>query len=415
VSCHRNEYSAAANPNHAAGGFPTTCENCHTPGGWRPALFDHAQTAFALTGAHLRADCARCHVGGRYQGTAKDCYSCHQSSYDSAGNPNHRASGISTQCQSCHNTGAWKPANFDHNSTRFALTGAHQRTECAKCHAGGRYTGTPSDCWSCHQANYGATTNPNHAASNLPHDCQTCHATSAWRPATVDHNRTRFPLTGAHTRVDCARCHVGGRYTGTASDCWSCHQANYNGTTNPNHAAASLPRECQTCHTTSAWRPATVDHSQTRFPLTGAHTRVDCAKCHVGGRYTGTPSDCYACHQANYAGTTNPNHGAASFPTQCVSCHTTTAWRPASFDHDGRYFPIYSGKHRGKWSSCSEYHVAPGNYKAFECIRCHKHSNRAEVDDKHKEVQGYVYSSAACYQCHSRGRADAVGRVRRLP
>ena len=31
----------------------------------------------------------------------------------------------------------------------------------------------------------------------------------------------------------------------------------------------------------------------------------------------------------------------------CDTCHSTTAWRPASFDHDGRYFPIYSGKHLG--------------------------------------------------------------------
>jgi hypothetical protein len=134
----------------------------------------------------------------------------------------------------------------------------------------------------------------------------------------------------------------------------------------------------------------------------------------VGGRYTGTPTDCYACHQANYAGTTNPNHQAAGFPTQCLNCHTTAAWKPASFDHDARYFPIYSGKHRGRWTSCSECHVNSGNYKAFECILCHQHSNKTKVDSGHKDERGYVYASSACYQCHRNGSAGDVGFSRRL-
>jgi hypothetical protein len=83
-----------------------------------------------------------------------------------------------------------------------------------------------------------------------------------------------------------------------------------------------------------------------------------------------------------------------------------SAWRPASFDHDGRFFPIYSGKHRGKWQSCADCHVSSGNYKVFECIRCHEHSDRRKVDEKHKKVSGYQYSSPACYRCHPRGTGD---------
>jgi hypothetical protein len=415
VSCHQATYAATTNPSHVAGHFPTSCESCHTIASWRPAKFDHDSTRFPLTGAHGRTDCARCHANGQYAGTPTSCAACHQPDYDRTTNPNHKASGFPTQCQNCHNTGAWRPANFDHQATRFPLTGAHNRTDCAKCHVGGRYAGTPTDCNSCHQANYAATTNPNHQASGFPVQCQSCHNTSAWRPATVDHSKTRFPLTGAHQRVDCARCHTGGRYTGTPTDCYSCHQANYAGTTNPNHQASAFPTQCQTCHSTSAWRPATVDHSKTRFPLTGAHTRVDCARCHVNGRYTGTPTDCNSCHQADYAATTNPNHRSSGFPVTCRDCHSTNAWRPATFDHDGRYFPIYSGAHRGKWSSCSECHVSSGNYKVFECILCHQHSNKAKVDSDHKGEKGYVYASSACYQCHRNGRADLAGGLRRQP
>jgi hypothetical protein len=415
ASCHQADYAATTNPNHLAGRFATTCESCHTISTWRPAKFDHEQTRFPLTGSHGRVDCATCHVGGQYTGTPRDCAGCHQPEYDRTTNPNHKASSFPTRCQDCHNTGAWRPANFDHQKGRFPLTGAHTRVDCARCHVGGRYAGTPTDCNSCHQADYARTTNPNHQASAFPTQCQTCHTTGAWKPATVDHSKTRFPLTGGHARVDCARCHVGGRYRGTPTDCNSCHQADYARTTNPNHQASAFPTQCQTCHTTNAWRPATSDHSKTRFPLTGAHARVDCARCHVGGRYTGTPTDCNSCHQSDYAATTNPNHRSAGFPLQCQSCHSTNAWKPASFDHDGRYFPIYSGKHRGKWTSCSDCHVSSGNYRAFECILCHEHSNRAKVDGDHKGERGYVYASSACYQCHRNGRADAVGGVRRLP
>jgi nitrate/TMAO reductase-like tetraheme cytochrome c subunit len=414
-SCHKANYDATSSPNHRSAGFATQCQNCHNTGAWKPANFDHNSTRFPLTGAHQKAECAKCHVGGSYTKLPTDCWSCHQAKYAASTNPNHAAGNFPKECQACHSTTAWRPAAVDHNKTRFPLTGAHPRVDCAKCHVGGRYTGTPTDCWSCHQANYTGTTNPNHVASSFPKTCQTCHSTAAWRPATVDHNATRFPLTGAHTRVDCAKCHVGGRYTGTPTDCWSCHQTNYNMTTNPNHVASNFPKTCQSCHSTAAWRPATVDHNATRFPLTGAHTRVDCAKCHVGGRYTGTPTDCYSCHQPDYAGTTNPNHTASNFPTQCKTCHTTTAWKPATFDHDGPYFPIYSGKHRGQWSTCADCHVNAANYKVFECILCHKHSNKTQVDSDHKGRAGYVYASSACYQCHRNGRAGLFGPPRRLP
>jgi hypothetical protein len=228
---------------------------------------------------------------------------------------------------------------------------------------------------------------------------------STWRGARFSHPQS-FPLVGGHARLACARCHTGGGYAGLSRACVSCHQQDYAATTNPAHAPAGFPTQCEGCHTVQAWRPATFDHNLTRFPLDGAHAQVDCSRCHEGGRYTGTPTDCYSCHRADYDGTSNPNHRASGFPTQCRNCHNTGAWRPASFDHDGRYFPIYSGRHRGAWSSCADCHVNPASYQTFECIFCHAHSNRAALDREHDEVGGYVYQSAACYRCHREGRAD---------
>ena len=405
-SCHETNYRGVQNPNHVAGNFPRECQNCHATTAWKPASsIDHSRTRFPLTGVHVATPCAQCHVGGRYTGTPTACYSCHEARYRSVQNPNHVTGNFSHECQTCHTTSAWKPANFNHNQTRFPLTGAHSATACARCHLGGVYAGTSTACYSCHRANYDATSNPNHRTSNFPTTCETCHTASAWRPANFNHSQTRFPLTGAHASTPCTRCHANGVYTGTPTACYSCHRANYDATSNPNHRTSNFPTTCQTCHTTSAWRPATFNHNQTSFPLTGAHVSTPCTRCHVNGVYTGTPTACYSCHRANYDATSNPNHRAAAFPTQCESCHTTSAWRPANWDHDGRYFPIYSGRHRGKWSTCADCHLSAGNYAVFECILCHEHSNKPSVDNDHRGVSGYHYDSPSCYRCHPRGNA----------
>jgi nitrate/TMAO reductase-like tetraheme cytochrome c subunit len=405
VGCHRPDYEGTTNPNHAANRYPLQCDSCHQEGGWRPASgIDHALTRFPLTGAHQRVECARCHVDGKHAGTPTQCLACHQPDYNRASNPNHVAGRFSTTCDSCHTTAAWRPAGVDHNRTGFPLTGAHQQVECARCHIGGRYSGTSKDCYSCHQNDYTRPTNPNHVTARFPTTCDACHSTNAWRPAAMDHDRTGFPLTGAHRGTTCESCHKGGKYAGTPKDCYSCHQADQARAQNPSHA--TFPRECQACHNTGAWRPANFDHNRSGFPLTGAHRGASCAACHANGRYAGTPKECNACHADDYSRTANPNHASAGFPRTCQDCHQTSAWRPASFNHDGAFFPIYSGKHRGKWSSCSDCHVNPGNYKAFECIRCHEHSNKREVDDKHRGVSGYSYTSAACFRCHPQGRAE---------
>jgi hypothetical protein len=307
---------------------------------------------------------------------------------------------------------------FDvHSRNRFPLLAAHARLACGDCHRDQRpyeYATTPAECGNCHLETYLQTTDPNHVDAGFSRRCEDCHLVTAstWRGPRFSHP-DRFPLEGGHARLACARCHTGGSYAGTSSACVSCHETDYMGTSSPSHSVAGFPTRCETCHNTRSWRPATFGHGQTRFPLTGAHARVDCARCHEGGRYQGTPTDCYACHQANYDSTTDPNHRSSGFPRQCEACHSTNAWRPASFDH-GRYFPIYSGSHRGKWRDCSDCHTNPGNFRSFSCTSCHAHSNRAEVDDDHDEVSGYVYQSAACYRCHPSGREDVRGSSRRL-
>ena len=57
------------------GGFPTTCENCHTMDNWFKAKFDHLEmTGYALTGVHATLPCTACHMNNRFKGTPSTCY-----------------------------------------------------------------------------------------------------------------------------------------------------------------------------------------------------------------------------------------------------------------------------------------------------------------------------------------------------
>ena len=405
VACHAQAFLQTTVLNHRAAGLPTTCQQCHTLDSWFGATFDHARfTGFALTGTHARLECTACHLGGKFQGASANCISCHLKDFTSAKNPNHVTAGFPQDCALCHTATSWAGAKFDHNTfTTFPLTGAHTRAACAQCHVNGRFAGTPKDCASCHLTDYQKTTNPNHAAAGFPTDCSICHSTSGWAGAKFDHSLTGFPLTGAHLQLTCVTCHVGGVYTGLNKACVSCHLKDYNGAKNPDHVASGFPQQCEVCHTTTAWTPASFDHSRTGFALTGAHTTTPCASCHVGGRYAGTPTDCYSCHKSDYLSVTNPNHVAAAFPTTCATCHTTSSWLGATFNHTA--FPIYSGTHQGKWTTCNDCHVNPSNFAVFSCVTCHAHE-KTTMDDKHRNVQGYVYNSANCYSCHPTGQTD---------
>lgn len=392
VGCHQATYSATTAPNHIAQGFPTSCQNCHTPTGWKPANFTH--TTFTLVGKHLTTECAKCHVTGQYTGTNRECYGCHSANYNATTNPNHGQLAYPTTCQNCHTPAGWKPASFAHAT--FTLVGKHLTTECAKCHVSGTYTGTNRECYGCHSANFNAAVTPNHSALAYPTNCQMCHTPVGWRPSMFTH--LSFPLAGKHLTTECSKCHPTGVYAGTNKQCYGCHAANYAAALVPNHSLLGYPTDCQMCHTPVGWRPSTFTHPASL--MTGAHTAVACSKCHVGGVFAGTSTACVSCHLANYNAVLNPNHAALVYPTACLYCHMTSAWSPANFTHK---FPIFQGKHRGKWSKCTDCHIQPSEFKVFSCFLCH---TKTRMDDKHSGVSGYSYDSLRCYACHPTGQAD---------
>ncbi|MCK7519126.1 MAG: hypothetical protein MZV64_16055 [Ignavibacteriales bacterium] len=74
--------------------------------------------------------------------------------------------------------------------------------------------------------------------------------------------------------------------------------------------------------------------------------------------------------RGDYTGASNPNHQTLGFSTTCTSCHSTQpGWKPAAYtQHDSQSFPIYSGKHKGKWDSCTDCHTNSANYSQFSCL-----------------------------------------------
>ncbi|MFZ4462893.1 MAG: hypothetical protein ACOYN5_03560 [Bacteroidales bacterium] len=403
--CHATEYNQTTNPNHIEAQFPTTCESCHNESAWTPSTFDHDGQYFPVySGSHAGewTNCNECHTTpGNY--AEFNCIICHTQT--ETNNEHQGVSGYqwnSPACFACHPNG--EGDGFNHSLTDFPLTGAHLTVACIECHENG-YTGTSTVCMDCHTADYNQSTDPNHLQNSIPTTCETCHTTEpGWAPATFPIHDDYYALTGAHQTIsaDCFACHEG-NYTNTPNTCAGCHTDNYNATTNPDHAAINIPTDCELCHTTTPnWTPASFPIHNDYYVLAGAHVSLSCAVCH-NGDYNNTSNTCYGCHQADYDQTTNPDHGAAQFPTTCEDCHTQTAWTPSTFDHDGQYFPIYSGSHQNEWTSCAECHTNPNDYTVFSCIICH---TQTETNNEHQGVSGYTWNSDACYACHPNGEGD---------
>jgi hypothetical protein len=408
VTCHLKDYQGASNPNHVAAGFSQTCNLCHNTTSWSNASFNHSQTGFPLTGMHTvpPRQCTDCHVNGNYNLTSTNCITCHLKDYQGTTNPNHVSSNFPQTCDSCHNTSSWLNATFNHNSTGFPLTGSHTvpPRQCSDCHINNNYTLNSTLCYSCHQQDYISATSPV-PHTGFPTTCESCHDTVLWTDGKFNHSATGFPLTGSHTVPprQCTDCHVNNNYALNSMLCYSCHQKDYTGTTNPAHSAAGFPTQCELCHDTVVWTDSIFNHNNTPFPLTGSHTVPprQCTDCHVNGNYTTLPTACYGCHQTDYQNTTNPGHATQPqfFPQTCQNCHNTTAWTGATFNH-AQYtqFPITHGNANGVCATC---HTNSNDYSIFQCTNCH---TAAQTNGNHSGVRGYVYNSINCYQCHPSGQ-----------
>jgi nitrate/TMAO reductase-like tetraheme cytochrome c subunit len=374
--------------------FKISCSVCHSSKGWQldksVYSFNHDKTKLPLVGQHKEVNCKQCHQTLVFADAKTNCVDCHKDIHQAT---------VGQECSRCHTPVSWLVNNIIeiHQTGRFPLLGAHRTADCSQCHKTEsrlRFDVPGINCVDCHKETYMATTNPNHLQSGFSQDCSQCHSitSNAWAGAGFNHSM--FPLVQGHSGLKCADCHKSQAYKSTSPACYSCHQAQYAGARNPDHTASNFSTTCQDCHTLNpGWKPATFKH--VNFPLTLGHATPTCADCHKGN-YTNLSTDCYSCHLADFNGTTNPNHKTIGFSTACVSCHTTNpGWKPAAYtQHDTQFFPIYSGRHKGVWTNCSDCHTNTANYLLYDCIHCHTNAHR-----------GKNYTNQQCYQCHPKGTA----------
>ena len=145
------------------------------------------------------------------------------------------------------------------------------------------------------------------------------------------------------------------------------------------------------------------DHSKTGYALEGGHLGLSCRKCHAPKNisqierrkmpaknltrtYLGLSRDCTSCHGDFHRG---------QVPADCLQCHTSSKWKPASkFDHTQAKFRPTGAHEKVACEKCHPKEGEPVAYVKFTglkfetCDSCHKDPHRAAF-------------SATCNSCHT--------------
>jgi hypothetical protein len=233
--------------------------------------------------------------------------------------------------------------------------------------------------------------------------CEKCHTTAAWDQAAFDHDKTGFPLRGAHVHTDCKSCHIQDLSTSISTSCAGCHHDVHLG---------EFGQQCQGCHKEETWTPLfnVNAHRRTNFPLTGRHAFIPCTECHVAMTDRNFALDtvqCIGCHRADFNATqaTQVNHVQLGFSQSCGACHTGVRWQGAHFPQHDQCFQIIGGAHAS--IQCLTCHTSLANAQVngmcatgtATCSSCHEHLC-PKMDPIHTNVPGYQCRDAKCYACH---------------
>ncbi|MDX2262174.1 MAG: hypothetical protein SFU84_10815 [Gemmatimonadales bacterium] len=364
---------ASCHPDHAGREFAMIA----WPAGGRDR-FDHRGAGWALEGKHAPLACAKCHIAeyrtdpaalisprkgsAGWLGLETACSSCHKT------DDPHRNS-LGPKCETCHSAEGWSPApKFDHATSRYPLTGAHEEVTCAKCHLAPTLRITPdaagkrvplyrpleyAECASCHADPH---------KGRLSTKCSDCHVTKGFDVLDrrgFNHGLTRYPLLGKHRQVGCERCH--GRDMATprpaSTTCSGCHADRHAGEATLAGAAV----DCAGCHRVEGFAPATytvAQHRSAKYALTGKHQAVRCASCHTATRsapatvsvvHLRVPfATCATCHA-------DP-HGGQLAGNRCEQCHGDAGWKTLRYDladHRQTTLPL------------------EGRHATMACVDCH--------------------------------------------
>ena len=394
-------------------------------------------------------NCTECHDLGAKISEQK-CLDCHNElkSRISANKGFHVSKEIKGKdCITCHSEHhgvnfdmiRFDEKKFNHTLTGYELKGAHKEIEsCAKCHNEhnisdykikqnkSTFLGLDPKCISCHEDYHQKT---------LSNDCAKCHNFDDFKPAALfSHNKTKFPLKGAHVSVDCAKCHKteirNGKKMQQFSDvpfknCISCHKDPHSG---------EYGMDCKSCHNEASFKDikssSGFNHTLIGFKLEGKHSIIDCRKCH--DNRPGTKSTykefeneknitCLTCHKDIHE---------SKFGTDCIECHTQQRFsinkKLPDFNHSMTGYSL-EGKHlsvdcrkchntpkmtdplkHDKCASChQDYHIGEfEDVKNRDCAACHTTSDFKETTYDLEQHQSSEFSlegghiATPCIECH---------------
>lgn len=302
-----------------------SCEVCHTSSGWvldENNTFEHNKTSFHLTGQHVFVSCRDCHPTLVFDETGTNCMDCHADMHEQT---------LGTHCDRCHTTDSWLVSNIleIHQTGRFPLIGAHALADCFDCHRTEsilRFDPLGIACIDCHNDDYQSAQFPDHIAAGYSTSCEECHHINSYEWSATGINHNFFPLTGGHEIADCAACHTSGDYGALSPACISCHEADYNATSDPNHRGTGFSTDCQLCHTTqNGWTPSTFDHNS-YFPIYSGRHQGEwnaCSDCHTNASNYAVFS-CIECHEHNKNETDSDHNDVKDYvytSTSCYECH----------------------------------------------------------------------------------------------
>jgi hypothetical protein len=481
ISCHNGTVPNAKSkidavgfpnaPDHSPASFDN-CSNCHTTTAFTPAHFDHG-TVSGLPCANCHdvgkpnavvrpvnhpplagQDCAACHTTATWVTNAKpdhtnfvnNCITCHTGTPNAKGKsdaPNHFAT--TNNCDACHNTTAFKPAVFVH-------TEAVNSANCFACH-----DGAPT-----HLPAFGKSAFPAHLLTS--NTCSNCHAGFAtWVTTKFDHADTVVAAAtcitchdGAHspaipksvshfkTSNDCALCHNTTLFKPitkfdhtdavvAAAACFSCHDGAHPPALSKANAPAPghLPTSnlCGDCHNTTAFKPASFDHSgiagtacftchnnvrATGKTTTHFATTNTCDDCHstvtwkpmVAFPHTSTTGTCYSCHNGSHLPAVTKGIKHITSTTVCDACHKSTVnWTVTALQVDHTQVT-------GSCFSCHNTTIASGKGPTHfstsnNCDACHK----TGVPWTPVSVFDHTAAVGTCFSCHSGSHLPAIGKT----
>lgn len=304
------------------------------------------------------------------------CRSCHQGPVDNV------HSNSNQECSTCHTMDRWRPATLDH--AQYFRFDKNHRSDCVSYHQNNNYK--EYTCYGCHEHAQAKIKQEHEKAGIYSYqNCLLCHP-----GGNVD--EAKGILKAIRDQHTSGKSFGGNEYEQAAgygkgahtllkgqniNKCISCHRSPFDNI----HQTGN--QNCNQCHTTDRWRPATLDHA--RYFRFDKHHGPDCLKCHSDNNYSAYT--CYGCHEHS-PGKIEEKHleeGIRNYQ-DCAACHPSADEDEAKrIFRSGRYQdPSWNGFEREKYFRQKGYWKSGYNdYEGDDDDRHEDDDDDYEHDDDH--------------------------------